>query len=269
MLTLIGFLFVFFLYILHWRANIYIQSIFLHRGAAHGMFKFKNELWMKFFFLVAFFILGPSYLSGRVYRILHLMHHKYADEQNDPHKPYPGLFGVFKTLWKTARRYNAIFQQRSHMDIDGRQVKIDYPSRDLAIDWPFFDRMLHNWPTRVMFMILYSLGYYFIINFFGLPSFMYVMVIMHAIMAPLHGAIVNYYAHNYGEHKYDTPDTSRNMPRLARQILSLQGELLHNNHHKFPASPDFSLGENEDGSYRFMLWMDKVGIIQLKKPKPQ
>lgn len=266
MLTALGFLFVILLYITHWTASIYAQSIFLHRGAAHAMYKFRNKFWEKFTFIVVLFALGPSYLSARAYTILHRMHHAFSDTEKDPHKPYPGFFGVFKTLWVTARRYNSIFKKHKYMDIDGRQVEIEQPFKEkLPIDWPVFDQLVHNWPVRVLFIAWYIFVYHHIINFFDLPAFMYVMVLLHTIMAPLHGAIVNYYAHKYGDQDHNTGDTSRNMPRLARAILSLQGELLHNNHHARPGSPDFSLGKNEDGSYKLMLLLQELGIIELRK----
>jgi stearoyl-CoA desaturase (delta-9 desaturase) len=231
------------------------------------MYTFRNKFWERVAFLVVYFALGPiSYLSARAYAILHRLHHAFSDTDRDPHRPYPGFFGVFKTLWVTARRYNSVFKRHEYMDIDGHKIKIAKEfTENVPLDWPLFDRLVHNWPIRIFFLMWYIIAYYHIIEFFDLPNFMYVMVLLHAGMSPIHGAIVNYYAHKYGDQEHETGDTSRNIPRTARAILWMAGELYHNNHHKFPGRADFSLGKGDDGSYKLMLLLERLGIIKLNK----
>lgn len=247
--------------------SIVIQSILHHRGAAHDMYEFKHPIVQKIMYILALIFLGPSYLSPRTYAIMHRMHHAYADTDADPHRPYNGFWGVFRTMWLTARRYDAIHKGEQFLNIDGNKVLIGEKFKKNLMDWPMFDKIFHTWPARISFIAIYFVTYYFIITEYNLSPIFYGMVILHSIMAPLHGAIVNYYAHIYGDAPNKVSDTSKNMPWFARNILRLFGELLHNNHHAKPASPDFSLGNPDlhDNGYLLLKSLEGFGLIKIKR----
>jgi stearoyl-CoA desaturase (delta-9 desaturase) len=46
-----------------------------------------NKFWERFFYLLAYISQGSSYVSPKVYAIMHWMHHAYADTEKDPHSP--------------------------------------------------------------------------------------------------------------------------------------------------------------------------------------
>ena len=82
-----------FAFIAHWFLSLFMHSFFLHRYAAHQMFK-MNKFWEKFFFVLMYILQNSSFLSPRTYAILHRMHHAYSDTDKDPHSPlfYPNPF---------------------------------------------------------------------------------------------------------------------------------------------------------------------------------
>lgn len=259
----------FVLFSAHWVASIFFQSILHHRGAAHNMYEFKNEFWKKLAYVGSFLTLGPSYMSAYTYGVFHRMHHAYADTDKDPHRPYGGTFGVFKTLWVTASRYREIFNGSDYITIDGVKVLVEDRFKKNVMDWPIFDAIFHNWWTRLVWVLLY---FFFYQEVLGAPVwFAIILTVIHSIMGPIHGVIINYYAHKYGSRENDTADTSRNLPSFARFFLSLFGETLHNNHHAEPGNPDFSLqgryGQKDHGFILFMKPLHKLGVIEIRDKK--
>jgi len=256
------------LYALHWRASIRIHSFLYHRGAAHNHYEFTSQKEQRKAYIKAMLILGPSYLSAWAYAVMHRMHHAYADTDKDPHRPYKGWYGAIKTSYLTAVRYDAINKRRDFIDIDGCQVKVEERFKKDIMDWPEFDRFFHSIFVRTLWILLYSFFYYHLLTFFCGPLWILpVMVLLHSIMAPLHGVIINYYAHKYGHREIETNDTSHNLPRLAQYILRLTGEMDHNRHHANPNNPDFS-GNGTENLYLYMknVLQDKRKAIKLKKP---
>ena len=81
-------------------------------------------------------------------------------------------------------------------------------------------------------------------------------------MGPIHGAIINWFAHKYGSTRYKVNNTSKNF--IPVDILML-GENYHNNHHKFPSSANFGIKWYEfDPIYFIMLVFDFLGIIKIR-----
>ena len=57
-------------------------------------------------------------------------------------------------------------------------------------------------------------------------------------MAPIHGVIINWYAHIYGYVNFKLKDTSKNL--LPFDFL-MMGEAYHNNHHKNGSNANFGV----------------------------
>lgn len=234
----------------HWYASIFSQSFFNHRYAAHQQFS-MTQFWEKFFYLFSFISMGSSYLSAHVYAIMHRMHHAYADTEKDVHSPkYDD--NLFAMMWRTRRIYLDIYKNK--MKLDPRFFK-NIPQ------WKWFDTMA-NWRiTRLLWIAFYILFYYF---FAGLEYwYLWFLIPLHIIMGPLHGVIVNWYSHKYGQRNFEVSDTSTNL--LPFDFL-LMGELYHNNHHKHPSHANFGYKWYEvDVLYPMIKFFHWVGIIQLKK----
>lgn len=208
----------------HWYLSLFLQSFYHHRYAAHQMFTMSKG-WEKFFNISSFILQGSSYLSPRVYGIMHRWHHAYADTEKDPHSPkYDD--NLFKMMWKTKKKYNYIWDCED--EIDEKWMK-NVPARGA------FEPIAEHKYFRLLWVFVYAAFYYFFI-----PEgmwYLWFLVPIHAVMGPFHGAIINWFAHKVGYRNYDVKDTSTNLWPVD---LIMWGEGLHNNHHKYGASPSFA-----------------------------
>ena len=92
---------------------------------------------------------------------------------------------------------------------------------------------------------------------------MYLLLPIHFLMGPLHGAIINWFAHKYGYTNFKVSNTSKNF--LPLDVL-MMGESYHNNHHAQADDPNFGHKWWEiDPSYPIILLLNTFGIIKLKK----
>ena len=90
---------------------------------------------------------------------------------------------------------------------------------------------------------------------------MWLLVPVHCLMGPIHGAIINYFAHKYGYRNFEMEDTSKNF--LPVDIL-MMGESYHNNHHKFISRPNFGFRWFElDPTYPVIKVLSLLRIIRL------
>ncbi len=119
------------------------------------------------------------------------------------------------------------------------------------------DRLSQSWITRIGFGALYALFY---LHF--APSAWWLLLLpVHWVMGPVHGAIVNWCGHRYGYATFDNRDQSRNT--LAFDFLTF-GELFQNNHHQYPSSPNFAVRWFEiDPCYQVIRLLAWIRVIDL------
>lgn len=232
----------------HWYLSLFTQTFFLHRYAAHKMFRL-NRFWEKFFYLLTFVSQGSSFLNPRAYAILHRMHHAYSDTPKDPHSPHFAKT-IFDMMLRTYRIY---------MDVLKRRVEPEKAFDTAVPEWPAADKMADSWIVRILWGILYFTFY----RQFVPPGseWLYAFLPLHFIMGPVHGAIVNWSGHKYGYQNYDNQDKSRN---TFFWDIFLLGELFQNNHHKDPNNPNFARRwfEIDPGylSVRILHWLHVIRI---------
>jgi len=163
----------------------------------------------------------------------HRMHHKYSDEQQDPHTPHAGWFWGhvgWLCVRNSATRGSFPYGAYAH---------------DLLKD-PFYRRLEQSF--MLVFVIFIAqvylyLGVGFAIGWFATGTFagaiqMALSVLVWGValrtVATWHTTWgVNSLVHRYGYKNYDTPDDSRNS-WIASIFAS--GEGWHNNHHHDQAS---------------------------------
>ncbi|MCE9585682.1 acyl-CoA desaturase [Candidatus Nomurabacteria bacterium] len=230
----------------HWYLSLFTQSFFYHRYSAHGMF-LMSKTTEKVFFVLSWLFQGSSYLSPWAYGVMHRMHHAYADTPLDPHSPLYD-HNLWNMMWKTKNIYNSIFYKKA--DFTQNFYK------NLPI-WTAMDKFADSWANRLFWVFLY-ITFYVI---FATHWYQYLLLPIHFVMGPFHGAIINWFAHKYGYVNNKVNDTSKNL--MAPDIL-MWGESYHNNHHKFPSSPNFGRRWFEiDPMYPIILILDKIGLIKL------
>ncbi|MDP2676153.1 MAG: acyl-CoA desaturase [bacterium] len=249
-----------------WFLSLFSQSFFNHRYAAHSQFKMTPR-WEKFFFIFSWLTMGSSYLSPKTYGILHRIHHAYADTEKDVHSPrYDN--DIISMMSRTREAYSGI--GKGSFPVEER-FKKNLPT------WDAFDAFAESYYMRLAWGIAYFI-FYVIVSPYPLISlgwfpyitppleWLYILPFwaFTCAMGPIHGAIVNWFAHLVGYRNFDTPDTSRNF--LPFDFLML-GESYHNNHHQRPGNANFGgvRWHEKDPIYWIIRGLDYVNIVQLPK----
>lgn len=237
----------------HWFLCVFCQTFFLHRYGAHRMFTMSKG-WERFFHLLTFVSQGSSYLNPRGYAVLHREHHAFSDTERDPHSPHFHR-NVVAMMAHTLNRYQA----HSHRTIEV-ESRFDLP----APEWPTLDRFGRTWYSHVMFMALYTIFY---LAFAPHWAF-FLLLPVHFLMGPIHGAIVNWCGHKYGYRNFDTTRDDKSRNTLVLDFVTM-GELFQNNHHKFGMSPNFAARKFElDPTYPIIRLLAWLKVIDLG-PAPQ
>jgi len=230
----------------HWVLSVFCQTFFLHRYGAHRMFTMKKG-WERFFHLLTYVSQGSSYLNPRGYAILHREHHAFSDTERDPHSPR-NFRNVFAMMWETKHRYDDYAYRRKEPEA---RFEGGMP------EWPALDRFGQSWVGRIGWGAFYTLFYIQ----FASAWWMWLLLPMHYVMGPIHGAIVNWCGHRYGYANFENGDDSKNT--LPFDFVTL-GELFQNNHHKFGMSPNFAARWFEiDPCYWVVRVLAAVGVIEL------
>ena len=124
--------------IVHWYLSLFSQSFLEHRYAAHAAFTMSKG-WERFFYVFAYITQGSSYMSPRIYGIMHRLHHAYTDTPKDPHSPRY-YTNVFNYMWHTAKYFGGI--EKGTIPVEERFLK-NLP------DWPAFDKIAASWYSRI------------------------------------------------------------------------------------------------------------------------
>jgi stearoyl-CoA desaturase (delta-9 desaturase) len=238
---------VIYLFLVLWYGGLFFQTFFLHRYAAHQTFTMSKTA-EKLTYVLTWLFQGSNYLSAYGYGVMHRMHHAYADTDKDPHSPKYDE-NVLKMMWKT----KSIYQ-----NINTKKVEVDAKFTKNVPQWLSFDKMASSKISRIFWTILYILFFLKFATTWWLWLFLPVIV----LMAPIHGVIINWYAHIYGYVNFKVKDTSKNL--LPIDFL-MMGEAYHNNHHKHGNRANFGIRWFEfDPTYFIMRILNKLNIIKLK-----
>ena len=232
-------------FIAHWYLSLFFQTVYLHRYCSHQMFQ-MNVFWRWFFYVGTFIFQGSSYLSPYAYARMHNQHHDYSDTENDTHSPVvtPNLV---KMMMKTYDHYREEFEQ-SFFKRDQAYSHIPFS--------PLLERVADHWTSRITWGTLYFLFY---LAFAPHWAF-FLLLPIHWLMGPVHGAIVNWCGHKYGYRNYNGTDHSKNS--LVWDVF-LMGELFQNNHHEKPKSPNFAHRWYEiDLAWPFVWTLQKVKVFK-------
>lgn len=235
-------------FLLHWYSSLFFQTFFLHRYASHQMFT-MSPFWEKVFFVLTWIFQGSNYLSAYGYGVMHRMHHAFADTEDDPHSPkYDET--MFKMMWKTKTIYSQI--NKGELEVDKRFT-------DGAPQWKSFDTFARSWVSRLFWGAVY-VGVYVV---YADVWWLWLLLPAQFLLSPIHGAIINWFAHKYGYRNFSVKDTSMNF--LPFDFL-MMGESYHNNHHKYGNRPNFGgiRWHEIDPTYLIIKVFAKLKIVRLK-----
>jgi len=239
-------------FIAHWYLSLFFQTFFLHRYAAHRAFT-MSPVMEKIVFVLTWIFQGSNYLSAYGYGIMHRMHHAFADTPQDPHSPKYDE-NLFKMMWRTKTTYSAI---------TNKTMAVDARFTEGIPEWTAFDKFARSWVSRLGWGVVYTAFYWQ----FATEWWMWLLLPVHYFLSPIHGAIINWFAHRYGYRNFKVGDTSRNL--LPVDFL-MMGEGYHNNHHKYGSRANFGgiRWHEIDPTYYIMVLLDKMKLIKIREQKP-
>lgn len=171
----------------------------------------------------------------------HRLHHRHADDHDDPHSPVVENFFWAHVFW--AFFYEHAGSRRAAKDLE----------RDTFIR--ILDRYSYV-PTIILAIVLFLIGGW---------SWVVWGVFVRTV-AVLHGTfLVNSAAHTWGYRNFETDDGSRNNWWVS---LITFGEGWHNNHHAYQRSAAHGLKWWEfDSTYLTICAMEKLGLAwDVKRP---
>lgn len=238
-------------FIAQWYLSLFFQTFFLHRYASHAAFT-MSKFTEKVFFVLTWIFQGSNYLSPYGYGVMHRMHHAFADTPSDPHSPtYDET--IFKMMWKTKTIYSAIAAKK--VIPEDRFV-------DGVPQWEAFDKFARSWVSRLFWGVIYFGIYWTFVDVWWL----WLLLPIQWMFSPIHGAIINWFAHKYGYTNFKVGDTSKNF--LPVDFL-MMGESYHNNHHKYGSRANFGgvRWHEIDPTYQVIKLLNATGIIKLKNQK--
>ncbi|WBX72167.1 acyl-CoA desaturase [Tenacibaculum retecalamus] len=234
--------------IILWYSGLFFQTFFLHRYSAHQTFKMSN-FGEKVCFFLTWLTQGSNYLSAYGYGVMHRMHHAYADTEKDPHSPKYDS-NLFSMMWRTKNMYQ---------DINNQRIAIEEKFTKNVPQWKSFDNFASSKFSRLTWGALYVVFF----MFFATAWWQWLFLPVAFLMAPIHGVIINWFAHIYGYVNFKVSDTSKNL--LPFDFL-MMGEGYHNNHHANGGRANFGgvRWHEIDVTYCIMVVLDKVRLIKLK-----
>ncbi|RDK87290.1 acyl-CoA desaturase [Marinirhabdus gelatinilytica] len=232
-----------------WYGGLFFQTFFLHRYAAHQTFT-MSKVAEKITFILTWFFQGSNYLSAYGYGVMHRMHHAYADTKDDPHSPKYDA-SVFSMMWRTKTIYS---------DINKQKIFVEPKFTKNVPQWKRFDAFASSWVSR----IAWGAAYVIFFLYFATAWWQWLFLPIALFMAPIHGVIINWYAHIYGYVNFSSKDTSKNL--LPFDFL-MMGEGYHNNHHKYASRSNFGgvRWHEVDITYQIMRVLNAMGIITMKR----
>lgn len=218
----------------HWYLSLFCQSFYLHRYISHRQVRL-TPFWDRFFLILTIIAQGPSFLRPEHYKKLHQRHHAHSDSEEDPHSPILSK-SVLKMMVKTYHEY---------MDINAPHER--FPKIVSFADSLFI---------RAFFVCLYTSVYLI----FTESLWLLILVPVHCLLGPIHGAIVNWCGHKYGYRNFSLKDNSKNT--LLIDFL-MMGELYQNNHHAYASKLNFAMGKYEiDLTYVVLRMLKKVRVVR-------
>jgi stearoyl-CoA desaturase (Delta-9 desaturase) len=200
------------------QVSAFGTSVYLHRGLNHGSLQFSRSI--EFVWRMVLWITTTQKREQWV--AVHRKHHTFTDKEGDPHSPR--LMGFWRVQF-----LNALYYSREASDPE--TVRRFAP--DIREDW--LER--HVFSHTFVGPVLGLAGLFVLFGWKGvliglLHGMTYVFV-----LAPL----INALGHWRGQQNY-SDNTAFNWKWLSWLTA---GEALHNNHHKHPAAPKFSMRVGE------------------------
>lgn len=227
--------------------TISAMSIAFHRQHTHQALRLNKAVDMA----MQTWLWAVSSISKLDWVSVHVYHHVHSDTEFDPHSPkQKGLAHVFFLgVWdySKAKAWPEVLKIRARLKTNA------------------YERFIagHTFmaPVILTALLMFCFG----------PKYGTLLSILNFIITPLFAVGgVNALAHAFGYQNYHSKDESRNLGFLVPLNWIIAGELDHNNHHKFPKSPNFAHRWFEfDFGFAYVQVLKSIGLAQITGTVPK
>jgi stearoyl-CoA desaturase (Delta-9 desaturase) len=229
-----------------------------HRHFTHGSFKAKRPL------RIALAIAGGLSIEMSVINwvAVHRRHHKYSDQENDPHSPWR-----FGNDWKALTK-GLIWAHMGWL-FDSRRTSPDKFCPDLVADKDMrrISRLFPLW-VAISLLLPAALGGLLTLSWWGaLTGFFWGALVRVSLLHHVTWSI-NSICHAIGDEVFESRDKSRNVAWLA---IPSFGESWHNLHHADPTCARHGALKGQLDSSARVIWIfEKLGWVwDVRWPNPE
>ena len=200
------------------QVSTFCTTIYLHRCKTHQGVKLHPFV----DFLMHLEISLATGIVPREWAAVHRKHHRFSDQEGDPHSPY--IEGLWKVLFLNALMYRKEIRTPDTIETFTPNWKKDFLDR---IPWaahfgPFIGMAILAVGFPYLFGVSWWLGGILGVATWWINGGMYIFL----------NAMINSVCHKVGYRNFDN-QIATNLQWVA---LITAGEGLHNNHHQFPKS---------------------------------
>ncbi len=229
--------------------TIVAVTVFLHRAQAHRALDLHPAVSHCF----RFWLWLTTGMLTKGWVAVHRKHHAKCETPDDPHSPQ--ILGIRKVLWQGVEVYRVAANKPETLQRYGHGTPDDWLERNL-----YTHPSYHN--LGIVLMLFIDLLLFGVV---GLTVWA-----MQMVWIPFWAAgVINGLGHYWGYRNYEPKDASTNIVPWG---IIIGGEELHNNHHAFPSSAQFSSRWWEfDLGWLYICMLQGLGLAHIKKvaPKPQ
>lgn len=185
----------------------------------------------------------------KAWTAIHRKHHAKCETKEDPHSPQ--IVGLKKVLWQGAELYRIEAKNEETLERYGVGTPDDWLEKHIYT--PHSNK--GYFITLIVDVIL-----------FGAPGIT-IWAIQMLTIPLLAAGIVNGVGHYFGYRNFPSHDASTNLFPIG---ILIGGEELHNNHHAYPASAQFSAKWWEfDIGWQYLKLLSLLGLAKINRTIPK
>jgi len=220
-------------------------TIFLHRGQAHSALAMQPVL--SHFF--RFWLWLTTGIVTKEWVAVHRKHHATVESKDDPHSPQQ--VGINAVLWGGLFLYRQAAREPGVLEKYGKGTPDD-----------LLERRVYAGHPNIGLLILLGLN----LVLFG-PIAGIAIWAVQMLWIPFWAAgVINGLGHFAGYRNFDLPDASRNIVPWG---ILIGGEELHNNHHAYASSAQFSTRPWEiDLGWLYVRILNAVKLLKINRKIP-
>ena len=220
-------------------------TIFLHRHQAHSAVAMHPAL----SHLFRFWLWLTTGIVTKEWVAVHRKHHARVEGEDDPHSPQQ--VGINKVLWGGLLLYRRAARLPDILDQYGKGTPDDWLENKVYAKHPNFGLFIMLAINIVVFGAVAGVSIW----------------IVQMLWIPFWAAgVINGIGHYLGYRNFELPDASRNIVPWG---IIIGGEELHNNHHAYAGSAQFSARRWEiDLGWCYVRLFNKLKLVKIQRAIP-